>query len=158
MRYTNESGWSDFKNLILEGAKGEEIVTKWLEERGMTDIISIDDAMKVDDTLSRDMWDLRGRTTSGDVLTFEIKAQNFCHEYSGVNIEETQSGKDSGIKVSLADYYIFYNPEYGFGVVHGLYLKKISENGAKGFKKFRTKAKNPATGFILTHNNILWIK
>ena len=159
MRYTNDAGWSDFKNLIKEGTEGEQVAKLWLEARGVTNIKTIDECIEEgDDSLSKDMWDLKGVSTSGDVLTFEIKTQNFCHKYAGVNVEETQSGVDSGIKVSIADYYIFVNPEYGFGVVHGGYLKKISENGAKGFKTFITKAKNKATGFILTHNNILWIK
>ena len=158
MRYTNKAGWSDFEKLIKEGTEGEDVAKLWLESRGMTDIKGIEECMVDDDSLSKEMWDIKGVSPSGDVITFEVKTQNYCHNYAGVNIEETQSGVDSGIRVSLSDYYLFVNPEWGFGIVHSGYLKKISENGSKGYKKFRTKANNPATGFILTHNNILWLK
>ena len=156
-RYVNSAGWSDFVNLVKEGDEGEKICGAWLLARGNTDLVHIDEAMKEDDTLTKSDWDWKFKDKSGNVKYIEVKTQNYCHEHQGVNIEETQSGIESGIKVSLSDYYVFVNPEWGFGIVSTDYLRAISNGGAKGMKRFRTRAKNPATGFILPHCHILWI-
>lgn len=158
MRYTNESGWTDFKKLFAEGQAGEEITLKYLESKGYTQLITIDDAMKEDSDLSKSDWDIRGVDPSGNVKLFEVKTQNRCHEYNGCNIELTQNGKDSGLITTLSDWYVFVNPEFGFGFVRTSRLKAIYDNGMIGMKKYRTWAKNPASGWIQPHSQIFWIK
>ena len=157
-RYTNAAGWTDFEKLFAEGQAGEQITKAYLESKGYTDLITIDEAMELDEDLSKSDWDIKGKDSTGHWKLFEVKTQNKCHDYDGVNIETSQNGKESGLLTTLSDWYVFVNPEYGFGFVRTSRLKAIDDGGAKGFKKYRTWANNPATGWILTHNQLLWVK
>lgn len=152
MRYMNNNGWSDFKNLLTEGLAGESVFQKYLELEGYTNITHIDEAMSIDESLSASDWDLKG-TLNDNEVTFEVKTQNTCEQYAGVNIEETQSGEDSGLRTTTADWFVFVNPVLGFGFVSVEALLELSEGSVR---KFTTKSNNKATGFILPHSEILW--
>ena len=154
--YVNDTGYSDFGNLFKEGIQGEGQVADWLRARGNTEIETIEEAMEKDSSLKKEYWDLRCINKDGTSVSFEVKTQNYCHQHFGVNIEETQSGVDSGIRVSKADFYLFVNPKMGIGVIHTSFLKDSSKT--EKMMPFVTKAKNKATGFILPHAYIKWFK
>lgn len=161
-RYVGEDGYSNFPLLYKEGDEGEQLTAAWLHGRNNTEITHIDEAMKTDPTLKRSDWDLRLRNKYGNILYIEVKTQNHCHEphYKHVNVEETQSGLDSGIRISKSDYYIFVNPVLGFGQVESAVLKRIEDLplDRMEYPDFSTGAENVATGYLFPKNRLEWLK
>jgi hypothetical protein len=101
-----------FRKDIVEGEEGEDFIIDYLAKRWKGHLIE----KKKDYT-----WDFRMSFESGVDYTFELKTDVFCipdRELNGkfiagrdtgnIFIEFTSWGKESGIKVTQADWFVYY--------------------------------------------------
>ena len=90
----------DFKTDLKLGNDGEEIVIKFLQSKGCTYVDSNND----------NKYDLK-MITKGEETTYEIKTDVKCapvYDTGNIFIEFESRGKDSGIVVTQADWFVTY--------------------------------------------------
>ena len=99
----------NFTEDVTQGEKGELIIKYFLESNGYT-FISDNKDYRYDLEMSLPV-DKGGSLVK--VSTFEVKTDVYCLPHSDTNnlfVEFECRGKDSGINVSEADYYVNYYP------------------------------------------------
>ena len=90
----------DFRKDLKLGNDGEDIVTKFLESKGLKYISSNDD----------NQYDLKMGNGEGE-LTYEIKTDVKCaplFDTGNIFIEYESRGKPSGIQVTKSDWFVTY--------------------------------------------------
>jgi hypothetical protein len=91
-------GFYDFRKDLAVATDTESEVASLLEK-----IYNV----KIIERRHDNQYDLKARNAYGSFFTFEVK-EDFTHARTGnVGVEFSCRGKDSGIRVSKADYYIY---------------------------------------------------
>lgn len=77
-------------------------------------------------------YDIRMKTDSGNIVTYEIKEDFTCKRTGNIGLEYHCRGKPSGISVSKADYYLYKvhepNGEKNMYAIETSNLKKMIDN------------------------------
>jgi len=105
----------NFKKDILVAHRTEKEIALYLENRYGAKIISFENTNKYDIKA-----EIRNRT-----ITFEVKEDFICKTTGNVGVEFKCRGKDSGISVSLADYYIYKLHTSSYGIQYVLHKTDV---------------------------------
>jgi hypothetical protein len=126
---------------VTQGEKGELVIREFLESNGYTFISDNKD-------YRYDLEMLLVKTT-----TFEIKTDVYCLPHSDTNnlfVEFECRGKDSGINVTEADYYVNYYPYlHEAWFIKTSKLKKLITENEFEVKEFSGDADSNTKGYII---------
>lgn len=165
------NNFTNFKKLSKVGDEGEQKFVEFLEREGFTDIKHVDDIPGA----NQEDFDIQATNHEG-TWTFEVKNQPNCHEFGAINIEMVQNRSWGAIALSKSDFFVFVNPELGFGFVrteelkecgravhaHPKYSKKafaekeILRINGENVHLWKTDFDNPAYGFKYKTDWIEW--
>lgn len=94
-----------FEKDLKDGNKGEKVVAEYLSNRRNYEIVEYRNDSKYDFMLRNEEWS----------ITFEIKTDRYEFLKKTITgnmfIELSCSGRDSGIMVTEADYFVYYFPD-----------------------------------------------
>jgi hypothetical protein len=132
----------NFTEDVTQGEKGELIIREFLESN---DYIFVSD--------NKDYrYDLE-MSSPVKITTFEVKTDVYCLPHSDTNnlfVEFECRGKDSGINVTEADYYINYYPYlHEAWFIKTSKLKKLINDNNFEVKEFSGDANSNTKGYII---------
>ncbi len=139
----------NFAEDITQGEKGELIIREFLELNGYKFISDNKDyRYDLEMTLSVDKGGSLVKVT-----TFEVKTDVYCLPHSDTNnlfVEFECRGKDSGINVTEADYYVNYYPYLREAwVIKTSKLKKLINDNDFEVKEFSGDVDSNTKGYII---------
>lgn len=76
-------------------------------EAQMADFLEKHAGMEFVEGCNDNRYDLKMKTAGGKEITIEVKEDFTCKQTGNVGVEYECRGKDSGIRVSKADYYLY---------------------------------------------------
>lgn len=123
-------GEYEFDKDLLKGEHTEDYIIKYLESLKYV-LISRGEARKE--------YDVKMRSPSGKVVTFEIKSDAKTHQTGNICVEYFSRGKESGISVTEADYWVHVI----VGSSEGIYFYVLPMDKMRDFadhtRNYRTK-------------------
>lgn len=133
--------FSDDLNLI--GNQGEKHVA--------LDLIS-EGAALINDNNNKD-YDLKMQMPNGKVVLFEVKTDDYCkpgRDTGNMFIEFECRGKESGIRVTKSDYFVYYYPHFKeIWYIKTENLKKIIEENDMRTTEFSGDENSNTKGYLL---------
>jgi len=139
----------NFVEDITQGEKGELIIREFLELNGYK-FISDNKDYRYDLEMALPV-DKGGSLVKA--TTFEVKTDVYCLPHSDTNnlfVEFECRGKDSGINVTEADYYVNYYPYlHEAWFIKTSKLKKLINNNSFEVKEFSGDANSNTKGYVI---------
>lgn len=139
----------NFVEDITQGEKGELIIREYLELNGYK-FISDNKDYRYDLEMT---LPVNKDGSLVEITTFEVKTDVYCLPHSDTNnlfVEFECRGKDSGINVTEADYYVNYYPYlHEAWFIKTSKLKKLINNNSFEVKEFSGDANSNTKGYII---------